>query len=112
MVEMATTPPVENIFESEDIAISHWDIHFYFFQTDVKDVESAQSIQAAFRARFPSIKTFDLVKEPVGPHPVGMWEAHLCNPSELGSAITWLSQHHKHHSVLVSFAGLSFSLYC
>ena len=66
MVEMATTPPVENIFESEDIAISHWDIHFYFFQTDVKDVESAQSIQAAFRARFPSIKTFDLVKEPVG----------------------------------------------
>lgn len=88
-----------SIFQQEQL--THWDIHFYFNETSSTDIKSAAAIRKDFIKRFPSVRTFDLVERPVGPHPIGMWEAHLSTPSELGAAICWLSQHHSHHSVLI-----------
>lgn len=80
-----------------------FDIHFYF---DEHSVDSALKIRADMAKAFPGFTFYEPQHRKVGPHPLPMWEAHFSRPynkashDELGSAIVWVMQNRKGHSVL------------
>eukprot|EP00123_Amoebidium_parasiticum_P001092 comp12096_c0_seq1/m.6828 comp12096_c0_seq1/g.6828 ORF comp12096_c0_seq1/g.6828 comp12096_c0_seq1/m.6828 type:complete len:132 (-) comp12096_c0_seq1:506-901(-) len=80
--------------------ITHWDIHFYFDHTNEASVSSANEIRQGLKSTFPSLRVFDMVNRPIGPHPVGMFEAHIVNEQQFGEVVAWLAFNRKDHSVL------------
>mgnify|MGYP005997601303 CR=1 FL=1 len=56
--------------------ISHYDIHVYFVK-DTPEEDAALALQEKVRASFPQVPLFRPCRDPVGPHPVGMWEGHI-----------------------------------
>jgi aromatic ring-cleaving dioxygenase len=61
--------------------LTHYDAHVYF----VKDTESEQralDLHQTVRTLFPQLPIFPPCRDPVGPHPVGMWECHIPSPEE------------------------------
>lgn len=97
---MASSSAPSN-FAWSDINLTHWDIHFYFWQDDAEDVASAERIRQDLIRTFPTLRVFDLVRRPVGPHPIGMWEAHIPSAELYGLVVPWVAFNHAHHSVLV-----------
>eukprot|EP00178_Gracilaria_changii_P007986 TRINITY_DN24723_c0_g1_i1.p1 TRINITY_DN24723_c0_g1~~TRINITY_DN24723_c0_g1_i1.p1 ORF type:complete len:135 (+),score=7.25 TRINITY_DN24723_c0_g1_i1:311-715(+) len=78
----------------------HMDVHFYFAETSDSDTESALRVRDAFRKAFPKLRVYEPVRRPVGPHPIGMWEAHIVR-EDLPDVLPWLMVNHGHHSVLI-----------
>ena len=56
--------------------VSHFDIHVYF-KKDTPSEPLALDLQHRLKKEFPHVRTFAPQPRPVGPHPIGMWEAHL-----------------------------------
>ncbi|KAI9291680.1 dopa 4,5-dioxygenase, partial [Neoconidiobolus thromboides FSU 785] len=81
--------------------IKYFDLHFYFKEWDSASVASITTLRQSFIQAFPHIKVFELVPRPVGPHPVGMFEAHVMSEEDLGKIIPWLLVNRNGHSVLV-----------
>eukprot|EP01100_Stratorugosa_tubuloviscum_P003101 TRINITY_DN1732_c0_g3_i1.p1 TRINITY_DN1732_c0_g3~~TRINITY_DN1732_c0_g3_i1.p1 ORF type:complete len:133 (+),score=61.10 TRINITY_DN1732_c0_g3_i1:103-501(+) len=88
-------------FHWNDIQLTNWDIHFYFWENDSEDIASADLVRQNLKKTFPSIDVFELVCRPVGPHPIGMWEAHIPTPELFGLIVPWIAFNHGHHSVLI-----------
>lgn len=38
---------------------------------------------------------------PIGPHPIGMWEAQCYTPDQFGMYLPWLCLNHSSHSILI-----------
>lgn len=81
--------------------ITHWDIHFYFDHTSKENTASAEKIRNDLKTAFPRLRVFDLVKYPIGPHPVGMFEAHILSEQQFGEIVAWLAFNRNGHSILV-----------
>jgi len=59
------------------VDFTHWDVHFYFDEHNPEDVKSALEVWRASKKNFPRMPIFEPVPYPIGPHPIGMWEAHF-----------------------------------
>eukprot|EP01126_Amoeba_proteus_P003512 TRINITY_DN11173_c0_g1_i1.p1 TRINITY_DN11173_c0_g1~~TRINITY_DN11173_c0_g1_i1.p1 ORF type:complete len:132 (-),score=19.04 TRINITY_DN11173_c0_g1_i1:41-436(-) len=81
--------------------IRYYDIHVYFNERDEADIESVNTLRTDLQKKFPFLRIFSLVPYPVGPHPIGMFEAHLYNPVQFALVVPWLCLNHRHHSVLI-----------
>ena|SRR3989338_8972230 len=81
--------------------VSYYDIHVYFDVNDEQSFESAKSLHAELRKKFPQMPIYNLVPQPIGPHPMPMFEAHLMNSLEFGQVISFLCTNRRDHSILV-----------
>ena len=61
--------------------ITHYDIHVYF-EKDTPSEQEAVDLQRKLHQIFPNIRLYPPCRDPVGPHPVGMWEGHLVSEKE------------------------------
>jgi len=83
-----------------------YDVHFYFTQADT---DSALSIRTSMKERFPELRFFEPHHQPIGPHPVPMWEADFFNLKDqpekvkpyLSEVIEWLKLNRGSHNVLI-----------
>ncbi len=72
--------------------------HVYF---DGKSRQSAEIFRQGLIDTFPGrVRIHDLIDEPIGPHPLPMFEADV-PASEIEAVKTWMSAHHGNHSILV-----------
>ena len=55
---------------------SHYDIHVYFTKDTPSEVE-AEALRQRIQQVFPKMRVFSPQRNPVGPHPIGMWEGHI-----------------------------------
>ena len=59
---------------------THFDIHVYFTK-DTPSEAVAMDLQNKVKQKFPSMPVFPPQRNPVGPHPIGMWEGHITTKS-------------------------------
>ena len=74
--------------------ITHFDAHVYFFQNDEFSTKAAAMLREETMNLFPSITVFEMVSEPIGPHPIGMFEAHLTTSQDFSTYVSWLAMNH------------------
>jgi len=59
----------------------------------------------ALQAKFPWLKFHNPHDDPIGPHPIGMWEADFVHatdvPAQFGQVVSWLMLNHGTHPVLI-----------
>ena len=60
---------------------THYDIHVYF-EKETESEAQAVRLRDSLKASFPSLRMFPPQRDPIGPHPVGMWEAHMITESQ------------------------------
>merc|ERR1712137_355515 len=80
--------------------ISHYDIHAYF-EKDTPSEEEAMALQDKLRRTFPNIRLYPPCRDPVGPHPVGMWEGHITTEAEFATVVPWLCFNHGNIDILI-----------
>ena len=74
--------------------ITHYDVHVYFQQNDERSTHAASSLREDTIKLFPSVRVYSMVPRPVGPHPIGMFEAHLTNAVDFANYVSWLCLNH------------------
>ncbi|KAH6678535.1 DOPA-like domain-containing protein [Halenospora varia] len=78
-----------------------FDIHIYYFQKNAKQVQYARELWERIRREFPELRIYKFWEEPIGPHPVAMFEVNLFTPAQFGAFIPWLVIYRGPLSVLV-----------
>ncbi|KAL6061863.1 DOPA 4,5-dioxygenase [Balamuthia mandrillaris] len=81
--------------------VRSYDVHVYFFANNAKSTEAALKLREEALQAFPHVRIFEPRMQPVGPHPVAMWEADLSNPLDFGTFVPWMATRHGKLSVLV-----------
>jgi aromatic ring-cleaving dioxygenase len=91
--------------------IFSYDIHVYFDHTNQSEIELAEQLHDLVNKTFinpanidnklPTARIFKLHKQPIGPHPVGMFEIDFKTPAEFAILVPWFQIHHGTLSVLV-----------
>jgi DOPA 4,5-dioxygenase len=59
-----------------------FDVHVYFLQSSPDQTAFAKALWERVRREFPELRVYRVWEEPVGPHPVGMFEVNLFTVSE------------------------------
>lgn len=78
--------------------VDFYHAHVYF---DAASRESARALrEAAVRELAGKARVHDLIDQPIGPHPLPMFEIDIPAPS-YAAIWAWLEAHHEGHSVLV-----------
>ncbi|KAJ6114865.1 hypothetical protein N7486_000643 [Penicillium sp. IBT 16267x] len=67
-----------------------FDIHIYHFQTNPDQVAYAKALHERIRREFPELRIYRFFDQPVGPHPVAMFEVNVFTPAQFGAFIPWL----------------------
>eukprot|EP01124_Arcella_intermedia_P033570 TRINITY_DN8079_c0_g1_i1.p1 TRINITY_DN8079_c0_g1~~TRINITY_DN8079_c0_g1_i1.p1 ORF type:complete len:126 (-),score=14.58 TRINITY_DN8079_c0_g1_i1:101-478(-) len=79
-----------------------YDIHFYFSQ---ETEPSALEVRQRLGEKFPFLRFHNVNRNPLGPHPIPMWEADFYNSkdteTDFGAVVGWLMLNHGSHSVLI-----------
>lgn len=75
-----------------------FDLHIYF---TLSELPYAKRLHTRIRHEFPDLRIYPLKENPVGPHPVGMFEINVFSPAELGCMVGWLTVWRGGLSVLV-----------
>lgn len=78
-----------------------FDIHVYFFQNSQEYTQKAYSLRQKLIQNFPSLRIYDLINRPVGPHATGMFQAVVTSPLEFGQVVPFVMLHRDGLSVLV-----------
>ncbi|SMY25471.1 unnamed protein product [Zymoseptoria tritici ST99CH_1A5] len=78
-----------------------FDAHIYFLHTDERETSFAKALHERVRREFPELRVYPLHQQPVGPHPVGMFEVNLFTPQQFGAFVSWLVIHRGPLSVLL-----------
>lgn len=81
--------------------IRSYDVHIYFFQTDSAHADAARQLRDEIQLKFPELKVYKFWEQPIGPHPVGMFEVDLKSPAEFAAFVPWLHVNRRGLSVLV-----------
>lgn len=66
------------------------DVHIYHVQTAPDQVQYSKDLWARIRLEFPELRIYRRWDQPIGPHPVGMFEVNLSSPAEFGAFVPWL----------------------
>ncbi|RYP39176.1 hypothetical protein DL766_000546 [Monosporascus sp. MC13-8B] len=77
------------------------DVHVYHFQRNKEQARYARELWERIRREFPELRIYRFWDEPVGPHPVAMFEVNVFTPAQFGAFIPWLAVHRGPLSVLV-----------
>ncbi|KAK1755664.1 DOPA-like domain-containing protein [Echria macrotheca] len=75
-----------------------FDIHVYYFDSQK---EYARQLWERIRREFPELRIYKFWEQPVGPHPVAMFEVNVLSPAEFGAFVAWLAIWRGPLSVLV-----------
>ncbi|KAF8867088.1 hypothetical protein BDZ45DRAFT_638411 [Acephala macrosclerotiorum] len=67
-----------------------FDIHIYYFQKNEKQKQFAYELWQRIRLEFPELRIYRFWEEPIGPHPIAMFEVNLFTPAQFGAFIPWL----------------------
>ncbi|PMD48342.1 hypothetical protein L207DRAFT_505371 [Hyaloscypha variabilis F] len=78
-----------------------FDIHIYYFQKNANQKKFARELWERIRREFPELRIYRFWEEPIGPHPVAMFEVNLFTPAQFGAFIPWLVIHRGPLSALV-----------
>lgn len=65
-------------------------MHIYHVQTAPDQVQYSKDLWARIRLEFPELRIYRRWDQPIGPHPVGMFEVNLSSPAEFGAFVPWL----------------------
>ncbi|KAH8808482.1 DOPA-like domain-containing protein [Xylogone sp. PMI_703] len=77
------------------------DVHIYFYQKNANQLQFAKELWQRIRREFPELRIYKIFEEPVGPHPVGMFEVNIFTPAQFGAFIPWLVIHRGPLSALI-----------
>lgn len=78
-----------------------FDIHIYYFQKNSAQLKFARELWQRIRYEFPELRIYRFWEEPIGPHPIAMFEVNLFTPAQFGAFVPWLVIHRGPLSVLV-----------
>ncbi|TAQ89438.1 hypothetical protein B7494_g2203 [Chlorociboria aeruginascens] len=78
-----------------------FDVHIYHFQKNPEQSKFARELWERIRREFPELRIYRFWEEPIGPHPIAMFEVNLFTPAQFGAFIPWLIIHRGPLSVLV-----------
>ncbi|TEY40886.1 hypothetical protein BOTCAL_0415g00060 [Botryotinia calthae] len=67
-----------------------FDVHIYHFQKNKEQAKFARELWERIRREFPELRIYRFWEEPIGPHPVAMFEVNLFTPEQFGAFIPWL----------------------
>jgi len=67
-----------------------FDIHIYYFQKNASQLKFAKELWERIRREFPELRIYRFWEEPIGPHPIAMFEVNLFTPAQFGAFIPWL----------------------
>jgi len=67
-----------------------FDIHIYYFHKNAKQLQFAKELWQRIRLEFPELRIYRVWEEPIGPHPLAMFEVNLHTPAQFGAFIPWL----------------------
>ncbi|KAG0649746.1 hypothetical protein D0Z07_3727 [Hyphodiscus hymeniophilus] len=67
-----------------------FDIHVYYFQKNPSQLQFARELWQRIRLEFPELRVYKFWEQPVGPHPIAMFEVNLFTPAQFGAFIPWL----------------------
>ncbi|MCJ1480417.1 hypothetical protein MMC06_000572 [Schaereria dolodes] len=67
-----------------------FDIHIYFPQSNKYYNKFARALWERIRREFPELRIYHVWDEPLGPHPIGMFEVNLFTPAQFGAFVPWL----------------------
>eukprot|EP00246_Nothoceros_aenigmaticus_P010071 TRINITY_DN26384_c0_g1_i1.p2 TRINITY_DN26384_c0_g1~~TRINITY_DN26384_c0_g1_i1.p2 ORF type:complete len:134 (+),score=18.04 TRINITY_DN26384_c0_g1_i1:178-579(+) len=81
--------------------IRSYDVHIYFFQTHATHLGVARTLREEIQEKFPELKVYKFWDQPIGPHPIGMFEVDLKTPDEFARFVPWIQVNRKGLSVLV-----------
>jgi len=78
-----------------------FDIHIYYFQKNPTQKKFAKELWERIRREFPELRIYRFWEEPIGPHPIAMFEVNLFTPAQFGAFIPWLVINRGPLSVLI-----------
>ncbi|KAG4025118.1 hypothetical protein MFRU_066g00210 [Monilinia fructicola] len=67
-----------------------FDVHVYHFQKNKEQAKFARELYERIRREFPELRIYRFWEEPIGPHPIAMFEVNLFTPAQFGAFIPWL----------------------
>ncbi|OQO04028.1 hypothetical protein B0A48_10671 [Cryoendolithus antarcticus] len=67
-----------------------FDIHIYYVSSVLSELQFARELHTRIRREFPELRIYRMFDEPVGPHPVGMFEVNVFDPKQFGAFVGWL----------------------
>ncbi|MCJ1368339.1 hypothetical protein MMC16_007481 [Acarospora aff. strigata] len=67
-----------------------FDVHIYYFQGNPEQARFAKALWERIRREFPELRIYRVWDEPVGPHPMAMFEVNIFTPVQFGAFIPWL----------------------
>ncbi|QSZ30438.1 hypothetical protein DSL72_004961 [Monilinia vaccinii-corymbosi] len=67
-----------------------FDVHIYHLQKNKTQAKFARELWERIRREFPELRIYRFWEEPVGPHPVAMFEVNIFTPAQFGAFIPWL----------------------
>ncbi|KUJ20341.1 uncharacterized protein LY89DRAFT_441296 [Mollisia scopiformis] len=67
-----------------------FDIHIYYFHKNPTQLQFAKDLWKRIRLEFPELRIYRFWEEPIGPHPLAMFEVNLFTPAQFGAFIPWL----------------------
>ncbi|KAJ5639559.1 uncharacterized protein N7484_007421 [Penicillium longicatenatum] len=59
-------------------------------QTNPDQVAYAKALHERIRREFPELRIYKFFDQPIGPHPVAMFEVNVFTPAQFGAFIPWL----------------------
>ncbi|SPJ72646.1 uncharacterized protein FTOL_02375 [Fusarium torulosum] len=68
-----------------------FDVHIYYLQTNEQQTKYAKELWERIRREFPELRIYKLWSEPIGPHPIAMFEVNIFTPAQFGAFISWLA---------------------
>ncbi|EKD15929.1 uncharacterized protein L3040_003214 [Drepanopeziza brunnea f. sp. 'multigermtubi'] len=67
-----------------------FDVHIYYFQANPEQLQFAKELWTRIRLEFPELRIYTFWEQPIGPHPIAMFEVNLFTPAQFGAFIPWL----------------------
>jgi len=67
-----------------------FDVHIYYFEKNAEQMKFARELWERIRREFPELRIYRFWEQPIGPHPVAMFEVNLFTPAQFGAFIPWL----------------------
>ncbi|KAK3503688.1 DOPA-like domain-containing protein [Neurospora crassa] len=78
-----------------------FDVHIYHLPNHPTQARYAAELHSRIRHEFPELRIYTFWSQPVGPHPIGMFEVNIFTPAQLGALVGWLAVWRGPLSVLI-----------
>ncbi|GAA5919324.1 hypothetical protein JCM6882_002776 [Rhodosporidiobolus microsporus] len=85
--------------EELDESNNAFDFHIYY--SSPRQTEHARKLHERIRREFPELRVYRLWEQPVGPHPVPMFEVNTFTPAQFGAFFGFLVAYRGDLSILI-----------